>query len=96
MKKLILSLCFISNLVCAEIIAIAPNRANGIMYFTDTQCARKGSYWKVIYSTFNNGSTTFGCWIYDDGMVHILWSESGNTIVISASELTITKKDKNI
>jgi hypothetical protein len=96
MKKLLLGLLLISSLVQAEILATAPNRANGLMYFTNTHCSGKGEYWKVIYSTFNGGSTTFGCWIYDSGMIHILWSETGNTIVIPASELTLMNRDKNL
>jgi hypothetical protein len=96
MKKLLLSLLFINSLVQAEILATAPNRANGLMYFTDTHCSGKGAYWKVIYSTFNGGSTTFGCWIYDSGMIHILWSDTQSTIVIPASDLTLVNKGKDI
>ena len=88
MKKLLLILLLCtSSLVHADILAWLKNRAGGYIYFTDTQCSGKGEYWKIVYGTTQSGGSTFGCWFYADGMVHVQWN-SGNTSAFNASDLT--------
>ena len=92
MKKLLIALLFITN-VQAEIIATMPNRSDGYMYFTDALCREKKSPWKVVYSTYDGGGTIWGCWFYDDGMVHVSWW-NGDTSAFRAEQLTLKQRPK--
>jgi len=96
MKKILVSLLLLlsANHASAEVIATTPNQAGGNIYFTDTQCAKKGEFWKIVYATLSGGETIWGCWFFDDPMVHVQW-DSGKTTAYVASTLTITKKNKN-
>lgn len=94
MKKLLFCLFLICGTAQAEILAFLQNQAGGIMYFTDATCSRMGKPWKVLYSTYSGGQTTWGCWIYADGMVHVSWS-NGNTSAFNASDLTLNTKRQN-
>ena len=87
MKKLLIILMLFSPLAQADILAWLKNQAGGYIYFTDTQCSRKGEYWKVVYGTNKSGGSTFGCWFYSDGMVHVQW-DTGNTSAFNAADLT--------
>lgn len=94
MKKLLLSLLFVCGLANSTILATLQNRAGGLMYFTDSQCARKNDpYWKIVYSTLSGGQTIWGCWFYSDGMVHVQW-DSGDTSAFDARELNIRYNNK--
>jgi hypothetical protein len=88
MKKLLISLLFICNFATAGILATLNNQAGGVMYFTDAQCSQMGKSWRVVYSTYNGGQSSFGCWFYMDGMVHVQWN-NGNTSAFEAKNLTI-------
>ena len=94
MKKLIIALliCF-SSVAHADILAWLKNRAGGYMYFTDTQCSDKGAYWKIVYSTNDSGGSTFGCWFYSDGMVHVEWN-NGGTSAFNVNDLTLNRNKK--
>ena len=92
MKKLLIALLFITN-DQAEIIATMPNRSNGYMYFTDTKCKDKANNWKVVYSTYDGGGTIWGCWFYDDGMVHVSWMNN-ETSAFEAERLTLKQKPR--
>ena len=92
MKKLLaLLLLCLSVHANAEVIATMPNNANGLMYFTNTHCSGKSTYWKVVYSTYDNGRSIYGCWFFDDPMVHVEWN-SGGTSAFHSSALTLVKR----
>ena len=79
MKQLI-----IAALLCAPHIANAeawfiPNKNNGQIVITDTECYFKGKTYKNLKSSYartSGGETIHGCWYYADNFVHVIYEDN--------------------
>ena len=73
MKKLLLALLFVSLTAQAESYS-RNNAGGGLIVLTDTVCPNF-PYLKWMYTTSPTGQTSYGCWAFINGVVHVAYDD---------------------
>lgn len=66
----------ISNAYAVEYATV--NKGGGEIRLTSVPCKNQTSW--VLYSYTKEGNSSYGCWFISGDMVHVTWSDGGNSI----------------
>lgn len=77
--KLIAALLLAIGISNAQAVEFATtSKGGGEIRLTNVPCKNQTSY--VIYSYTKEGNSAYGCWFINGDMVHVTWSDGGNSI----------------
>lgn len=80
MKKLLLSLVFVSSLVNAQALVMRNNGGGEIILTAQACQADNGQYTALKHAyTWTNKMYFEGCWLLQDGNIHIVWIKPDGT-----------------
>lgn len=78
------------NTAEAAPLAYSRNELGGKIVLTDVKCTTGSG--SVAYSTNPKGQSVFGCWVYDDVYVHILWNGTASPRAYDLSTWQLVKE----
>lgn len=88
MKRLIIAalLAISASLAHANQEFSMPNQAGGEIRLTTTRCPDKGrESWFIMYSYVPSGTSIYGCWFANNGLVHVSWVDGTSSIFKATS-----------
>lgn len=91
MKKLMIVLALCAGMAQAETIATLRNKAGGLIVLTDVVTERCKGFAGAVYTISDNNQTQWGCWMSDELMVHVRWSD-GDTRAYPIDNWTINEE----
>ena len=80
MKKLLLSLLFVAGVAQADT-WVMPNQGNGEITLTEQTCKADGGKYTALKHAYSWTTSIYfeGCWMIQDGNIHIIWVFSDGT-----------------
>lgn len=81
----LLALCGLAH---ADTIATLRNKAGGLIVLTDVVTERCKGFAGAVYTISDNNQTSWGCWMSDELMVHVRWSD-GDTRAYPIESFTV-------